>query len=1461
MSVFGKIIKVMGWTLLGLFATVLLCCVAVYLPAVQRFAIELGTVAVARSTGWHVRVERFRLRFPLGISVRDVTVVTPVGDTLAGLSRARIHAALLPLLRGRVRVSDIAFEAGRITWRDTLSGMVLRVQFDDLAAGTAMIDLALRTVSLSRVSADDGEVELTLGTSDSASTDTLSPDWTIDISRVGLSNFAFILDPDKIRTTDISITARDFNLHGEDLSVRVEELRLSERPGFRITSVSGDVTMRDGAFLLSDVALETVSSRIKGDFAMELSDAAPTAIRTNVSARIDPAEVALFAPLPEPFGHLAAGRMFSLEGTVSGTLEDLNIERLDLELPPMIALTIRGTLRGATTPETLAGRIALEGRMDDARPLRALIADTALRRRVAIPRRITFSAGVNLSHTRYDLTSFTLRPGTGRLDARGSYDTSRGSYDARVQMNAFPLSMFLPRDSLGVATLALSVRGRGFDPRTMEGAAQFTVDRLDFGRNDLGPVSASLTASGGTIAATVASRSDLLATDVDLEARVEGQSTINYNVKARIDTTRVRLGGERYTIVPAEAEISASAEGTRATVRSGDLAVGLVSPMQPDSLVREAARTGGEITRQLSARHLSIDSLRSALPPMVMAARGGRDNFLHDLAALRGIDYEDFMIGVTTLPEEPLTLDAQVTGLASGNLEVDTLTLAAQQNGDVLDYEARFENIPVSGIPGVSANSLHSATDFSLIGVSGGAEGRSLTANVVQRNTAGETGFDFGLRASLLDSGAIRAELDQCLILGYERWRVGSDWVEYDPGGALRADLSLATTDSLTKRHLALTSASLPSIPEGALRLVAEGLNLEPMLDLLPIALPVGGIVSSDLTFGLHPNGAGGTVIAAKGNLGVKDFAYSGRRLADIDATVDLGSDASGRMTLYASVELEKRTALTSRGTYEAGSVDLTVDVPALPIALAEGFLPAGTATLDGTLDGQFHIIGSTSKPAIIGDVGFTDAGITLAMTGTRLGISTERVAIAGNRVTLADFGLTAPNDRRLTLTGNVDIADLAAPTADLVVEARDFQFVNSTHIGGSQVYGRASLDAAITARGPLDALRVRGNVVLSEDTDMVYIVRDDREQVRDERQHIVRFVSLAADSLATVTTAATPATPRRRVGIDMLVSIDIGDGLRATLSLDELNENRIELTGGGDLAFSMNPQGDTRLTGRYTMTGGTLYYRPPLIPQKIFFVSDGSYIEWTGPAADPRMNITATQTMDVTLESEGGDSRQVPFDITVSVAGSLASGVDMTFDLDAPSDIDIENELLQMTPEAKMQQAVSLLAFNRYTGEAYSSARNGFDARRQLGEFVEREINQWARNNLRGVDFQMGIRSATDPWSGTTGTDYSYNISKSLFSDRVKVSIGGHVSDVGGYGMGGAGGLAETLLEDVTLEYRLTRRDNMFLKLFRYNTRESILEGEVTETGSGFVLRRKLNRFGDMFRRTRPKRVESEKE
>ena len=91
----------------------------------------------------------------------------------------------------------------------------------------------------------------------------------------------------------------------------------------------------------------------------------------------------------------------------------------------------------------------------------------------------------------------------------------------------------------------------------------------------------------------------------------------------------------------------------------------------------------------------------------------------------------------------------------------------------------------------------------------------------------------------------------------------------------------------------------------------------------------------------------------------------------------------------------------------------------------------------------------------------------------------------------------------------------------------------------------------------------------------------------------------------------------------------------------------------------------------------------------------------------------------------------------------------------------------------------------------------------------------------------------------------YSYQVSKSLFNDRFKISVGGNYST----DVDADQNLAQNLISDISLEYLLNKSGTMSIKIFRHTGYESILEGEITQTGVGFIYRRKIRRLSDLFR------------
>lgn len=1541
----------------------LLVCVLPYLPPVQKFAVGKASELVYKSTGMRLSVERFRLRFPLGIFINNASLVTPEGDTLAAVGRFKADVALLPLLAGDVRVTGLSLQNASSVYRDTLAAVLVESRLDAFSARSATLHLNENHVSVTRAAMAGADVKLALGepipVPDTAAVDTsASAAWKFDLRRLDIEGLKFAMatspneseigvelpeglirraavdlgtqnievesikltdgdygyftgrtvqqperpdddgkpslwtvkaasveladsraafgsmygtasagfDPQHIRAEHLALLVEDFLLHGSDISAQLRNLSLSERSGLRIMRAEAGFAMSEDEIEVDGLDLVTANSQITADARMGAGIAqmaASTPLRLDLSANVGAADLFLFAPFDASARRMLRGRSLTLGGNFRGTLGNLSLDRLAVEMPGLIDINASGRLGSLNAPENINGRISFDGRLGNVDFVKDFIADTALRRRIGFPRRMTLRGDAAFSPDLYDLQAFTLLADTGRLDAKARLDMRRKDFDADVRLTDFPLHSFLPHDSLGVATLSLTVSGQGLDPFDgMNAVADATIERLDYHGFEYRDMELSASLADGLLDGRIFSSNEALSLELDIggelapdryAAQIKGdiwradiqkmgfsESTLaltsqidiratalrdttrmRFTLDAAIDSTVVKFGEMSQRVNLTTIKASAADTLTYLKLRSDDFALDFSSPMPIDSLSGGLGAMSREIGRQIRAQNLNADSLQKALPDINLTIKAGRGNFVRDLAVLRGMDFRQFTADVSTVTGKTFRIAAEVNGFATSGLTLDTLNLRIGGRDGKLNYALRLANRPGN------------LENLALIWVYGNAEGNAANLNVYQRNRADSVGFRFRLDAELLKDSVKISAGPQTMTLGYATWTVNEDnYLIYSFDGNLSADIRMRGPSA--GKYVNLLSASMRNIPNGALRLEMEGIDTSSLTDLFPVAPPVGGIVSSNIAFGFNDG-----IIAAAGTLGVGDFRFRDSRVADIDAEIDFESDNTGRMVLDASVDIDKSTALTAKGFYTKEMMDIAVSIPRLPLSVAEAFMPDGVGALSGNMDGNINIKGTPAHPDIEADVGFTDGRIDVTMTGTPLRISEDRITVTGRRLSFNGFGLIAPNNRKIAITGNVDMSDFSRMRADLRVAGNNFQAVNSTHLGRSQVYGTAALDIDVTARGPFDGMTVRGGINMLGSTDVVYILRSQSQNVRNQRQDIVEFV-VFADSLYT---ASADTTSRlRRTGVDMLVSVNIESGMRATLSLDEQNENRVEVTGSGSLSYSMNNQGDMRLTGRYTLSGGTVFYRLPVIPQTIFAVQDGSYVEWTGEPAAPSFNITATQTMNVALQSDSGSSRNVNFDISIAISGSLAA-IAITFDVAAPHDLEIQNELSSMSAEQRMQQALSLLIYSQYTGLAYSSQGTSFDARDQINQFISRELNQWARNNLTGVDISMGINSQSDA-AGNSYTNYSYSVSKRLFSDRVKVTIGGSVRD-----NATAQSVSENLIEDVIIEYRLTKRDNMFLKVYRYNTRESILEGEVTETGAGLVVRKRMNRFGDLFR------------
>lgn len=305
-----------------------------------------------------------------------------------------------------------------------------------------------------------------------------------------------------------------------------------------------------------------------------------------------------------------------------------------------------------------------------------------------------------------------------------------------------------------------------------------------------------------------------------------------------------------------------------------------------------------------------------------------------------------------------------------------------------------------------------------------------------------------------------------------------------------------------------------------------------------------------------------------------------------------------------------------------------------------------------------------------------------------------------------------------------------------------------------------------------------------------------------------------------------------------------VSQGTTINVDISANGQDKAQIQGTANLNFSMSPFSDMRLTGRFNLDNGFVRYTPPLMSQKLFNFESGSYVAFNGDMMNPILNLHAHDTMKANVTESGQDSRLVNFIVSLNVTGTL-NNMDVGFDLATNDDLTVQNELETMSPEQRANQAMNLLLYNVYTGPGTKASANL--SGNPLFSFLTSRLNSWAANTIKGVDISFGIDQYDRTADGATSTttSYSYRVSKSLFNDRFKIVVGGNYSTDANMDEN----FSQNLINDISFEYMLNRSGSMYVRLFRHVGYESILEGEVIQTGVGFVYRRKLASLRDIFR------------
>ena len=406
--------------------------------------------------------------------------------------------------------------------------------------------------------------------------------------------------------------------------------------------------------------------------------------------------------------------------------------------------------------------------------------------------------------------------------------------------------------------------------------------------------------------------------------------------------------------------------------------------------------------------------------------------------------------------------------------------------------------------------------------------------------------------------------------------------------------------------------------------------------------------------------------------------------------------------------------------------------------------------------------------------------------------------------------------------------------------------------------------------KGDQDLPRVNAFVQVNKNTDFTVILPSDDPEVVD-RQGVVIFAEKnhPADSAQFKHFLDSLSTNAHLKGMDLSAIIETDSNAQFTLVIDERNGDALAMRGRAELTYGIDKSGKTSLTGNYELDDGS-YNLTLSVLHRQFMIQRGSTITWTGDPKKADVNINAIYTINTpsvdlveqqlagrTTDDVNRFKQRLPFQVKLTMTGQLLEPK-IKFDIALPDELlalwpDVDLKLQQMrTDEAEVnKQVFALLLLGRFVTEnPFESAAGGTNAntiaRQSASKILSDQLNQLAGSLIKGVDVNFDLNSNEDYTTGAlqNQTQLNVNVSKSLFSDRIRVSVGSDFQ----LEQTDPGQSASNIAGDANLDYKLSQDGRYMIRVFRKNQYESVVEAQVIESGLSFILTFDYDQFRELF-------------
>ncbi len=1269
------------------------------------------------------------------------------------------------------------------------------------------------------------------------------------------------IDPNHIAVKRLTLMLDTLSYNNEGvLRAGLRGLTLHEKCGLDVTRLSGSVYMDTTQLRLPALRLRTPASRIDADVAFDFkafSAGKGGHCQAMVDASIGYDDIRTLATgyVDKTYLRALPHKPLAIKGTVSGNIDHLRLPSLTLNMPGVLQASANG-YTNYVTKDWRNGKFNFNLRTKSMAAVRQLM-PASLKQSINVPDGLSLRGKAAFNGSRYD-ADIKAGIGRGSLTAKAKLDVKRETYKVVATAHQLPIASIVRGVPVGPFSGSLRASGSGWDVMSPRASltADAKVNALSYERYPLGGISVKANLRGGKAVAHFDADNPLLQGNGHIEALL-GRHNYEVAVKAslpNIDLKRLgvttdtlyfgtdidikatankaftayalsgSIANNHFTTQRMSAmakdilfDLATSRDTTTANISAGDLRLRLGAKGDIPHLGTHLARFANELQKEAKTYNIDQERLKTFLPVMAFYLDAGRDNPLYNIARMKGYSFSSAYVNLNTDPHMGMTGDARMGALNVGALLLDTIDTHIFQDSTGVQMRGLVKNGKKN------PNPLEVRMRSYVMRSGAGIE-------LSYYDSEGERGVDVGLQAALVDGGLNIHLYPENPVLAYRNFKVNKDnYIFLGKDNSIRADVDLLADDGT-----GLKIYGEPKDSVNDLTVSVNQVNLGELSAVLPYMPKLSGMLSGDVHV---TDDSQHKQLSAMASLTADNFKYEDMPLGNVGIDAVYLPKTGGEHQASAFISSNGKEVLACNGTYfdrNGGTFEGDAQLHDFPLQMLNGFMASTDVALKGIAGGDLRVNGSLDKPVINGSLDLDSAHIYSDVYGFDLRTDERALDIKDSRIIFSDYRLFSTGKEPMVLNGTFDMSDFERMRMDFAMRANNFELINTRKKAQSMLFGKVYANYVGTLKGTTDNLSLRGKLEVLDRTDVTYILKDSPLSVDDRLHDLVQFTNFK-DSTQTV-------QPEKAVdgGMDITMGISISDAAIFHCNLSDDGQSYVKLEGGGDMTLRMTQQGDMRMTGLFTTNSGEMKYQLPVIPLKTFQIVQGSYVQFTGDVMNPTLNIAAKERTKAVV-TEDDKQRSVAFDVGVKITKPL-NDMGLEFTIEAPEDLNIQNQLASMSAEQRGKAAVTMMATGMYMTDETMMSGSGFKANNALNAFLQSEIQNIAGSALKTIDINLGVESGTSQ-TGTSTTDYSFQFAKRFWGNRISVIIGGKVSTGAD-----ATNSAESFINNVSVEYRLDQGATRYVKAFYDRDTQDPLEGQLTKTGAGLVLRRKTDKLGELF-------------